>query len=272
MRVAVVGHSEWVTFAQVHAIPGPGDIIHSGPFWDEPAGGGAVASVELARLAGSSTFFTALGNDSPATALVKAMTRFQVNVEAIRRPEPHPRAFTFLDPEGERTITVLGAGLKPRGEEPLPWEELARMDAVYFVSGDVTALRHARRAKVLVATARVLPVLSEARVSLDVLVHSSADAGEQYEEGSLEVPPAAVVSTEGSRGGRWRTASGEAGRYPAVPIPGERQDAYGAGDSFAAGLTFALGRGDSLSLALEQAARSGAAAFARRGALGLAPA
>ena len=70
--------------------------------------------------------------------------------------EPQRRAFTHVDETGERTITVLGDKLRPSGEDAsLPWEELARCDAVYFVSGDVAALRAARRAPVLVATSRV---------------------------------------------------------------------------------------------------------------------
>ena len=45
-------------------------------------------------------------------------------------------------------------------------------------------------------------------------------------------------------------------------------DAYGAGDSFAAGLTYALGRGDGLADALAFAADEGARALTRRGAHG----
>ena len=45
-------------------------------------------------------------------------------------------------------------------------------------------------------------------------------------------------------------------------------DAYGAGDSFAAGLTFALGSGRAPELAVEFAAKCGAVAMTRRGANG----
>ena len=54
-------------------------------------------------------------------------------------------------------------------------------------------------------------------------------------------PPALIVRTEGRRGGRYETADGRSGRYEAVAPPGPVVDTYGAGDSFAAGLTFALG-------------------------------
>jgi ribokinase len=42
-------------------------------------------------------------------------------------------------------------------------------------------------------------------------------------------------------------------------------DAYGAGDCFAAGLTFALGRGDPVEEAVAMAARCGAAVMTGRG-------
>jgi ribokinase len=48
-------------------------------------------------------------------------------------------------------------------------------------------------------------------------------------------------------------------------LPGPPVDAYGAGDSFAAGLTFGLSTLDSTKEALEFAARCGAACLTGRG-------
>jgi ribokinase len=269
LRVAVVGHIEWVTFAQVAKLPNPGDIVHSDADWDEAAGGGAVAAAELARLAGQCDFWTLLGNDEAANKSVEDLNRLHVTVHAARRPVPQTRAFTFLQPGGERTITVLGSGLKPQGGEGPDWEQLSQCDAVYFASGDAQALRHACKARCVVSTARILPIIRETGIVLDALVHSSADEGERYEEGMLPVAPRIVVTTEGSRGGRFKSSQGEVGRYEAVPLPGPMTDAYGAGDSFAAGLTYGLGKGLSLKEALHIAARSGAQAFCRKGALGV---
>ena len=53
MRLAVVGHVEWVEFARVEHVPEPGDIVHALETWEEAAGGGAVAAVQLANLNGS---------------------------------------------------------------------------------------------------------------------------------------------------------------------------------------------------------------------------
>jgi ribokinase len=63
MRVAVVGHVEWIEFGRVDRVPGPGDIAHATHAREEPGGAGAVAAVQLAKLAGSCTLFTALGDD-----------------------------------------------------------------------------------------------------------------------------------------------------------------------------------------------------------------
>ena len=43
VRVAVVGHVEWVEFLRVDAVPRPGEIVQAAERWEEPAGGGEAA-------------------------------------------------------------------------------------------------------------------------------------------------------------------------------------------------------------------------------------
>src|SRR5206468_3943842 len=64
MRVAVVGHVEWIHFGRVATIPSPGDIVHATEAWEEPGGGGAIAAVQLVKLAGTCDLFTAFGDDA----------------------------------------------------------------------------------------------------------------------------------------------------------------------------------------------------------------
>src|SRR5919204_691205 len=180
MRVAVIGHVEWVEFARVERVPAPGEIVHALETWEEAAGGGAVAAVQLANLAGSARLFTALGADALGRRAREQLRGQGVTPHAAAVDAPQRRAFTYVDVEGERTITVLSEKLLPSGADgTLPWEELARADAVYFVSGDVEALRRARNARVLVATARELPTLARAGVEIDVLIGSGEDDGER---------------------------------------------------------------------------------------------
>ena len=102
-------------------------------------------------------------------------------------------------------------------------------------------------------------------MELDALVSSGRDPGELYREGDLDPVPKVVVRTLGAPGGEWETASGERGRWGPAPLPGPVRDAYGAGDSFAAGLTFGLGAGWEIDRAVELAARCGAACMTGSG-------
>jgi ribokinase len=264
MRTAVVGHVEWVEFARVEHVPRPGEIVHALETWFEPAGGGAVAAGELLRLAGDVIFFTALGDDEHGHRAERGLRELGVSLEVVYRDEPQRRCFTYLDEDGERTITTIGERLEPHASDPLPWHELDEIDAVYFTAGDPAALRQARRARALVATARVLPALAAAGVELDALVHSGSDENEPYREGDLDPPPRLVATTEGRKGGRFTTGDRE-GRWEPAPLPGPIVDAYGAGDCFAAGLAFALGAGHRVEDALALAAQSAALAMTRRG-------
>jgi ribokinase len=263
VNVAVVGHVEWVEFARVERVPQPGEIVHALETWEQPAGGGAVAAVQLANLNGSAHLFTSLGKDELGRRSRAQLEELGVTVHAAAPPEPQRRAFTYVDEVGERTITVLGKKLIAPGEdETLPWEELARCDAVYYVSGDVAAVRAARRARVLVAGARELPTLRLAREEIDVLVGSGEDETERVEPSEFDPPPRYIVTTSGPLGGWVRPG----GPFRAVPPPGPVQDTYGCGDCFAAGLTFALAEGAAMDEAVALGARCGAAVLTGRGA------
>jgi ribokinase len=265
MRTAVLGHVEWVEFARVERLPAPGDILHASDWWEEPAGGGTVAAVQLHRLAGHCAFFTALGKDAVGKRAHLEIEGLGPRVEAARRRAPTRRALTLIDDTGERAITILGDRLQPTAADPLPWGELDGADAVYVCATDAAALRLARRARVVVATSRVSPLLAGAGVRLDAVVGSGSDPAEGVDASALSPPPDLLVRTEGERGGTFVTADGREGRYEAAPTPGPVVDAYGSGDCFAAGLAFGLASGMGADDALALGARCGAWCVAGRG-------
>ncbi|HXA54647.1 MAG TPA: PfkB family carbohydrate kinase, partial [Solirubrobacteraceae bacterium] len=199
-RVAVVGHVEWVCFARVSHIPRAGEVVHARDPFEEPAGGGAVAAVQLARLAGEATLFTALGDDEHGRRSVTGLSERGVCVLAAPREDPTRSAVTLVDDSGERTITTFGARLEPVGaDKQVPWSALAEMDAVYFTAGDLAALRAARAARVLVASPRALHALGHG-VPLDALVLSGEDAIEREEATRAQADAGLVVLTDGARG------------------------------------------------------------------------
>ena len=262
MKVAVVGHVEWIRFARVEHAPASGEIVHSTAEWEQAGGGGAVAAIQLALLADEAHFYTALGDDDLGRRSRVELEERGVHVHASVDPRPQRWAFTHIDEAGERTITTVGQKARPRGhDESLPWGDLAEMDAVLFIAGDVDALLAARRAPVLTATTREIENLRRGAVQLDALIGSGEDEAERYHAGDLDPEPKLVVTTSGALGG-WMQPGGP---FVAAPVPGPRADAYGCGDSFMAGLTFALGSELESHDAVAFAARCGAAALTGRG-------
>lgn len=265
MRAAVVGHVEWIEFLHVAHVPAPGEIVHADDRWETPGGGGAIAAVQLARLAGESILFTALGDDERGHRARDGLTDLGVRLECTFRPEPQRRCFVYIDDDRERTITVLGDRMGANGSDPLAWDELTGVDGLYFTAGDDEALRRARESRALVATSRVFDQLVRASVPIDAVVGSARDAAERYVPGRMHPEPPLVVMTEGGQGGWWER-EGEPRQHfdPATP-PGEKVDAYGCGDSFAGGLAYGLGDGMTAEEAIDLAARCGAACLTGRG-------
>lgn len=266
MRVAVVGHVEWVQFAHVEHVPLAGEVVHANDPFEEPAGGGGVAAVQLARLAGSAQLLTALGEDEHGARSRSRLAALGVDVHAASSDQPTRRAFTLLDARSERTITTLGARLEPPAQ--LVRERSAAsgpLDGVYVTAGDLECLRAARAgARVVVASPRAVHALGHG-VEIDALVLSRDDERELAQAGAGAQDARVVVMTEGSRGGTYRERSGASGRWSAAALRAPVADSYGCGDSFAAGLTFALATGMQLARAVELAARCGAVCATGRG-------
>jgi ribokinase len=264
-RIAVVGHVEWAEFAVVDRLPRSGEIIQASESWDQPAGGGAVAAVQIAKLAGDCLLLTATGHDSLGELVAPELERLGVTVRAATRESPQRRAFVHLESGGERTITTLGPRLLPLGSDDLGWDRLAEVDAVYVTAGDEAAIRAAREARQVVATVRAAAGLMKSGIVVDALVASRNDPGEQVRTGDFKNPPLAVVRTDGAHGGTIEMKDGESIDWKAAPPPAERVDTYGAGDSFAGALTFGLGAGLDLPDAVSLAAFCGARNVTGRG-------
>ena len=265
MRTAVVGHVEWVQFLRVERMPAPGDIVHVEESWEEPAGGGPGAAVQLAKLAGACSFFTALGDDELGHRALETLRAHGLEVHAAWRDEPQRRAVTFIDAAGERSISIIGERLHPRADDRLPWDELGDVDALYYTAGDDEALRLTRSARSVVCTTRVLSQLSRVGVQLDAVVGSDGDESERYETGDLEPIPHLAVLTRGEKGGRFSVDGAEWQTFEAPGLPGPIADTYGAGDSFAAGLTLGIGEFGDTKKAIDLASRCGAAVLTGRG-------
>ena len=265
MQVAVIGHVEWTRIALVKQVPVAGDVVHADLAWEGPAGGGAVAAVQMAKLAGNCTFFTALGDDTVGRRAKKELENQGVEVVGATRKQPTREAVSLIDATGERTTTTLGERLQPSHTDSLPWDRLKNFQAIYFAAGDAALLREARAAWRLIVTCRELSTAAAAGAPLDAVVGSGRDPAENYYPSFLATTPALVVSTDGAFGGRFSIQGGEFSHYKPVLPPGPVVDSYGVGDSFAAALTFGLGDYGDINLAIALAARCGAHCVSGRG-------
>jgi ribokinase len=264
--VAVVGHVEWVQFARVPHVPRAGEVVHAQSAFVEPAGGGAVAAVQLARLAGAATLVTCLGEDHNGARSRTRLAELGVDVRASVVHSPTRSAVTLVDDAGERTITTFGRRLEPSGGGVQErWQGLEQVDGLYFTAGDEAELRMARsRSRALVANPRARAALGHG-VVLDALVLSGDDEIELRAAEPVLEEAELVVWTEGQRGGHYRRRDGETGRWDAARPPGEAVDSYGCGDSFAAGFTYGLGAGLAVTDALALGARCGAVCLTGHG-------
>ena len=266
LRLAVVGHVEWLSAVAVEALPRPGLVGHATAFLEEPGGGGAVVAVQLAQLLGRPIpFFTALGRDALGIRAAERLTALGLELHVAWRDAPTRRAISLVDRQGDRAITVIGERLSARAADPLPWERLAGCDGLFVTATDAAGLRACRAARRLAATPRLsLPVLQEAGVQLDALIGSGLDPGEAVPPGVLQPPPHLRIATEGAAGG----VAEPGGRFPAPTLPGPLLDAYGCGDSFAAGVTAGLSAGWPAEQAISLGCHLGAACATHFGPYG----
>ena len=266
LRLAVVGHVEWMEFLAVDQLPHPGTIGHALRTLQEPAGGGAVVAVQMARLQQQPVhFFTAIGRDSVGEACVKRLEDLGLVVHVAWREAPTRRGISLVDGEGDRAITVIGERLTPSLDDDLPWEALGECDGLFVTAADVPLLKACRAAAVLAATPRVrLPVLQKAGVSIDALIGSGLDPGEQVDPDQLNPAPHTMIRTEGAAGG----LSLPGGRFEPAPLPGPMVESYGCGDGFAAGVVTGLAARWTLANAIALGAQCGAACATRFGPYG----
>ena len=266
MRVAVVGHVEWIEFARVERVPLAGEIVHALEAWEEPGGGGAVAAVQLAKLAGErpvSDRARRRRGRAPRQGRARAPRRARGGRLAARAPAAGVRLCGLrgrADDHRDRRAA------RPEGVRPAALAR-ARADGRGLLHGRRRGRRacralgpHACRDR-----ARNRGPGRGAAFGWTRSCRAPRTAGERYAPGDLDPPPLLVARTAGPAGGAFETADGRSGRWPPAPAPAPLADAYGAGDCFAAGLTFGLGEGRSIDDALELGSRCGAACMTGRG-------
>ena len=253
LKLAVIGHVEWVTFLKVDQLPLAGEISHAKDSFEEAAGGAAVAAVQMARLInGPVDLITSLGKDNHGKKCYERLTKLGLNLKVAWREKPTRKGISLISKEGERAITVIGERLQPIASDNLPWSNLKNYDGIFITATDIEGIRLARKAKFLSATPRTgEQTLKNSKVKINALIGSGLDLGEKINHEELEPKPDIYISTKGKLGG---TIFPENIKYKSIKPSSKEIDTYGCGDCFAGAVTTAL----SAKLNLEQAINIGA--------------
>ena len=171
--------------------------------------------------AARATFLTALGNDDLARRAGAELRAHGVEVEAVIRDLPQRRAVALLDARGERTIAVMGDRLVRKETTSCLGIGSPRWTASTSQAGDAGSLRAAGAAGTLVATPRAGDALTGSDVTLDALVFSAGDEGEQDVRERRGWSARVTVATRGPDGGTYTAIDGRTApsRPPRSPDP-----------------------------------------------------
>ena len=253
LKLAVIGHVEWVTFLKVDQLPLAGEISHAENYYEEAAGGAAVAAVQMSRLInGPVDLITSLGKDNYGEKCYERLTKLGLNLKVVWSEKPTRKGISLISKDGERAITVIGERLQPIGSDNLPWGDMKNYDGIFITATDKDGIRHARKAKFLSATPRAgKQTLKISKVKLNALIGSGLDPGEKISFEEFKTKPDLYISTTGKSGG---TIFPNKIKYKPIKPSSKEIDTYGCGDCFAGAVTAALAG----KLSLDQAIKIGA--------------
>ena len=261
MRAAVVGHIEWLEFVPVEAVPRPGEIVHADESWEQAAGGGSAAAVQLTKLADSVDFFTALGNDEHARLAREELEARGITVHATAIDAPSAAAsHSSTTPVSGRSRRSVASSI--RAATTTGFRGTSSLAATLSTTAQATPT-HCWRLDVRASSLR-----RHASSRRRGKPRWSRRARLEREGRSRALPARADRSRAEARRDDFRTARwvGAAGwAVQRCAASDESADAYGAGDCFAAGLAFGLAAGLEGLEALDFAARCGAGALAGPG-------
>ena len=253
LKLAVIGHIEWVTFLKVDQLPIAGEISHAKDYFEEAAGGAAVAAVQMARLINEPVdLITSLGKDNNGEKCYERLIKLGLNLKVAWREKPTRKGISLISKDGERAITVIGERLQPIASDDLPWSDMKNYDGIFITATDKEGIRLASKARFVAATPRTgQATLKNSKAKINALIGSGLDPGEEINYEELVPKPDIYIATEGKLGG---IVYPKEYKYKAIKPSSQEIDTYGCGDCFAGAVTTAL----AAKLNLDQAIKIGA--------------
>lgn len=274
--VLVAGSANLDFVIRASHVPAPGETVLGRDFATFPGGKGANQAIACARAGGAATrMLLALGADPFALPIENSLRSSGVLLHIVRCPEqPTGTAFICLSDDAENAITVAPGANSSLRAEHLPdlvgiGTLLLQLETPIDTVEAYAHAAHAAGVQIVLnaAPARSIPpallalvdvlVVNEGELAMISGVHGDVTQA----LARIDVP--CVIVTLGARGCIARR-QGELLRQPAFTI--HAVDTTGAGDTFCGTLVAAMGRGESLPVALREASAASAIACSRLGA------
>ncbi|GBR51500.1 ribokinase [Neokomagataea thailandica NBRC 106555] len=285
--------------ARARRLPKPGETVHGESYGIMLGGKGSNQAAAAARLAASEGVRVALvgrvGRDDFGARARRELEKFGVDLSPLREDPDHATGVALIGIEsgtGENSITVIGgANMAVDESDSVAAEEWFGQTQVLLLQleiPEVAVLTAAQRVRDAGGTVILDPApvpnggLSDAVLgAADIITPNETETGlltgitpttakEASEAAKIlqEKNIRRVLIKMGSRGVFWRDGADEGFCQPFVV---KAIDTVAAGDSFNAGLAFALAKGQSFREAVCFAAACGALATTRNGAADAAP-
>ncbi len=291
-EIAVVGSTNWDISLCLPRIPKPKETVTGGVREFSLGGKGANQAVAAARAGAEVTFVSALGEDSVADQVRRALSSWGMDLSGlvtIARSQTGT-ALIFVDQHGENCIGVAdgaNAQLRPHHLEPFS-ERFSQcshtliqleipMDTVHYAanlahsSGSKVVLNPAPAAVIAPQLLRLCHVITPNQVEMEQIIGFKIDDKSLLGKAAsvlLSKGPELVIVTLGADGVFVATENScftvPAHRVPVV-------DTTGAGDVFNAALTVALAQGAGVKEAAEFGCAAAALSVGKVGAMSSIP-
>jgi ribokinase len=250
IRAVVVGSTNVDLVLPVPSLPRPGETVLGSGVRRLAGGKGGNQAVALARLGASVRFVSAVGDDADGTWSLAQLSAEGVDVSGVLRvAEPTGLAVVAVDPGGENSI-VVAPGANAHVVAPADLDTDVLLLSLEVPLAVVSAAAAAARAPVVLNAAPAQDLPAALLADVDVLVVNEAEWDALGRKAA-----GAVVVTLGSRGCLVRQGTDEV-HVPAVPV--QAVDTTGAGDCFAAALSYGVAHGWPLTDAARFAGRAAA--------------
>jgi len=283
-HIVVIGSLNMDIVVEAKRPPMMGETVMGEHIHFIPGGKGANQAVALARLGAKTAMIGAVGGDSFGQDLLHAMDREGIDIAGVKCVPDSPTGVASIVLSGgdNQIIVVPGAN-----DACLPADletQKAKITAADVVLLQLeipleTVVHAAKTAKslgktVILNPAPARPLPDELLQNVDVLIPNESEllilAGKQPEEdletvmrSLLKKGVRMVVTTLGAKGAAYLTEN-ERGFIPSHRVP--VVDTTGAGDSFNAGFSYALAKGEGVRDAVSFATKVAALAVTRLGA------